>query len=836
MKMINKVVRLHLKRLYQVENIGKTHSKIIGLFHNLSVTVSLSKTNKTKNGKAMNTHKKKLENVAQTPKKVKPVQMKVPSTVNIVVIGTGGPGTSHSLLVTTETSRYMFNCGEGTQRLAAMSKGLRAAAFAKLSGLENIFITHKSWENTGGLLGLSMTLESQLNPESKVFMTKKPEGQSQKHTVSSRPAQITIYGPPGVEKIALMARKFAESANLDIVKSEGAYNDAALSVQPLPFFEDLKHESLEQESEPVVKKAKSNELDLPENSIAYAYLCQPKPALGKINVEKCLDAGITIGPMVGKLQRGESVTLDDGTIVKPEQVIDEVQTEKRPFLVIQCPSLKFMQSLNAQEEISSRMASSGEESFALVIHMSPDDVYRSEEYQAWMKRFSGETKHLILNRSAEQADLIRVRTHQAMLNLVSQEVFPVLPSSSAGPSNGTKDINNESRLFALSGIHYVYRGKGLGFQFSSDDFDHAEIQKACEDDVLKEQLAELKQIETNRISHGNDTSSSQSCYPDIVFLGTGSSEPNRIRGQSCIVIQLSEDTVIILDCGEDSYGQLHRFYGEEEAKKILQKVKAIFVSHMHGDHHLGLFTLLKERRNAFAVDNMPFTPVLLMAPIQMRRWLRFYHNEMESLTHLLRFVKHQENLKTFPDDFDMQIATSEDVKQELHLEEYKPVDVHHCKNAFGLALKCRTGCKLVYSGDTRPCENLVLAGMDCDILIHEATHEDALIAHAKVSKHSTFSEAMDVGSRMRAKHVILTHFSQRYPHMVPFFDLQLPENVGIAFDNMQVNPKTLDMLPRLIPPLTTLFSEKLQHLEIKRIKRTREQAENQTQQVELSAS
>ena len=49
---------------------------------------------------------------------------------------------------------------------------------------------------------------------------------------------------------------------------------------------------------------------------------------------------------------------------------------------------------------------------------------------------------------------------------------------------------------------------------------------------------------------------------------------------------LSKDTVIILDCGEDSYGQLHRFYGREEAKRILQKVKAIFVSHMHGDHHL----------------------------------------------------------------------------------------------------------------------------------------------------------------------------------------------------------------------------------------------------------
>ena len=36
--------------------------------------------------------------------------------------------------------------------------------------------------------------------------------------------------------------------------------------------------------------------------------------------------------MVGKLQRGECVTLEDGTVVRPEQVLDEVHTEKRPFL------------------------------------------------------------------------------------------------------------------------------------------------------------------------------------------------------------------------------------------------------------------------------------------------------------------------------------------------------------------------------------------------------------------------------------------------------------------------------------------------------------------------
>ncbi|RUS77424.1 hypothetical protein EGW08_014802 [Elysia chlorotica] len=848
--MMNNVTFTHLKLLYkpnvvsqylpislrQLEEGLNKYSKTVRCFHEWTV----SKSKKSKNQKIVSTmQKRKAEKVPVVAKKMKPSQMKVPSTINIVVIGTGGPGTSHSLLVTTETARYMFNCGEGTQRLAAMSKGLRAAAYAKLSGLENIFITHKSWENTGGLLGLSMTLESQLNPESKVYMSKKKEEQALKVATSARPARITIHGPPGVEKIALMARKFAESANLDIVKAKGVFSDAALSVQAIPFYEDQKGGSEEeQEIEPGGKKVKQNEQALSETSVAYAYLCQPKPVMGKINVEKCLDAGITIGPMVGKLQRGETVTLDDGTVVRPEQVLDVVDTEKRPFLVIECPNLGFLSSLYANKRLSSHMSDSGEDSFALVVHMSPAEVFSSEQYQTWMRRFPSTTKHLVLNRSAEEADLTRVRTHQAMLNLVSQDVFPLLPVAAATSPNETRDISSENVVLACSGMHYVYRGKEIGFQCSPDDFDPVETQKTClEDSELREQLERLSQTTPGNNHHQSATASNgtQLQYPSMVFLGTGSSEPNRIRGQSCIVVRLSEDTVIILDCGEDSFGQLHRFYGGTEATRILQKVKAIFVSHMHGDHHLGLFTLLKEREKAFAVDNKPFTPVLLMAPIQMRRWLKFYHQEMEGLSHMLRFVKHQADLKTFVDDFHLPAATFDDVMQELHLDEYKPVPVDHCNNAFGMVLKQTGGWKIVFSGDTRPCDNLVQAGMDCDVLIHEATHEDALIAHAKVSKHSTFSEAMDVGSRMKARHMILTHFSQRYPHMVPFFDMELPKNMGIAFDNMQVCPRTLESLPRLIAPLTTLFSEKLQYLEIRRIKRTREQAEKQLSENQLEA-
>jgi ribonuclease BN (tRNA processing enzyme) len=55
-------------------------------------------------------------------------------------------------------NRYLFNCGEGTQRLAHEHK-------MKLSKLEHIFVTYPSWENIGGLPGVALTIQDVGVPE-----------------------------------------------------------------------------------------------------------------------------------------------------------------------------------------------------------------------------------------------------------------------------------------------------------------------------------------------------------------------------------------------------------------------------------------------------------------------------------------------------------------------------------------------------------------------------------------------------------------------------------------------------------------------------------------------
>ena len=73
--------------------------------------------------------------------------------------------------------------------------------------------------------------------------------------------------------------------------------------------------------------------------------------------------------------------------------------------------------------------------------------------------------------------------------------------------------------------------------------------------------------------------------------------------------------------------------------------------------------------------------------------------------------------------------------------------------------------------------------------------------------HTTFTEAVEVAKNMKAKHTIMTHFSQRYAKCVTLDEFEDHENVGVAFDFLSVNPKTIKAIHKTYPALKLVYKE-----------------------------
>ena len=76
------------------------------------------------------------------------------------VIGNGAPGCSKSLYLHTDHNRYLFNCGETSQKVITEYVGSNS-----LSQLTNIFVTSKTWNNIGGLPGMCLSIRGAGSPD-----------------------------------------------------------------------------------------------------------------------------------------------------------------------------------------------------------------------------------------------------------------------------------------------------------------------------------------------------------------------------------------------------------------------------------------------------------------------------------------------------------------------------------------------------------------------------------------------------------------------------------------------------------------------------------------------
>jgi ribonuclease Z len=262
----------------------------------------------------------------------------------------------------------------------------------------------------------------------------------------------------------------------------------------------------------------------------------------------------------------------------------------------------------------------------------------------------------------------------------------------------------------------------------------------------------------------------------LFFAGTAGSVPTARRGLPATLMRRGGDR-LLFDCGEGTQRQLLRTVG-------LPDMQAVFLTHHHADHWLGLPGMLKsfelrDRQAPLTVYGPPGTVALMRAMRIVYGRLRYpfevvdlepgdavahdgYEVAAFNVRHRGRAFGYAIVEEPRPGRFDAELATRLGVEfgpDFGRLQRGEVVDGVHPEQVVGPE---RPGRKLVLSGDTGPCEMLGVAAHEADVLVHEATFTDEEHERALQTGHSTARQAAELAREADVRLLVLTHLSTRY--------------------------------------------------------------------------
>ena len=298
---------------------------------------------------------------------------------------------------------------------------------------------------------------------------------------------------------------------------------------------------------------------------------------------------------------------------------------------------------------------------------------------------------------------------------------------------------------------------------------------------------------------------------ELIFLGTSSAIPTNHRNHSAIAIK-SFGEIMLFDCGEGTQRQMSR------ARLSPMKVDKIFITHFHGDHFLGLPGMVQSM--AFRGRKEPlhiFGPKGLLEIVEMIKKLGYFTMSFEICVHEIPdgiTENYEGSTKLNETESNAKEGLNERVFNEIKILEEEEYIITCCKaehsvpnlaycisekrapkflkeKALQFGIKPgpdfgklqqgtpvqignkvinpkevlgeeRQGRKIVYSGDTRPCEQMIKFATDATVLIHESTFDTQNEDKAYETGHSTAAKAAEIADKANVKKLILTHISTRY--------------------------------------------------------------------------
>jgi len=296
----------------------------------------------------------------------------------------------------------------------------------------------------------------------------------------------------------------------------------------------------------------------------------------------------------------------------------------------------------------------------------------------------------------------------------------------------------------------------------------------------------------------------------VIFLGTAASIPTVARALPSVVVKRKNE-ILMFDCGEGVQRQMI------QARVGFHKKMKVFVSHMHGDHVLGLPGLLQTMSLLDRTQKLEvYGPVGIKAFIDgIERTVQFvltfpieiheiedkgvvceereYYVQAVQTDHVIPCLAYALVEKPRPGRFNPEKASALGIPEGPLWSKLQHGE--NVRTAKGVLIRPeqvvgtpRPGIKIVYSGDTKPTKSLIRLAENADLLIHEATLDDGLLDRAQEDGHSTPSQAAETAKNAKAKRLILTHLSSRYKSAQPLLEQakKIFPNADVAEDFMKI--------------------------------------------------
>lgn len=530
---------------------------------------------------------------------------------------------------------------------------------------------------------------------------------------------------------------------------------------------------------------------------AMSYIIRNHIQRGKFRADQAKKLGVE-REMFSKLAAGQSVQNSKGETITPDMVLEP----SRPgggFAVVDLPDPSYIDNLLARPEWNEPKVIDGVGGIVWICGRGVADNPRVVDF---MKRFD-KIQHVISSPEYCTNDIALDSSATSTIRLAKVD-----PERYHVPVHDARKDSSVRNTLPLENMRVAERGQILQLEPTFDfqqtsvvpPLDISTVEDEMSNEVIEEAVLAQKTLHQMAMEDDLWKRSLPIQDAEITTLGTGSALPSKYRNVSSTLVRVPGWGSLLLDCGENTLGQLKRTFPPVELKQILQDLRLIFISHMHADHHLGTVGVIKawydEVHSSQPIElpgsetEIPslFEPeqkrLAVISEPAMLEWLAEYaavedygYSRLAPLnisparpyppgwnaSKLNWFIPPTELSRLSSDSARMARVERNTVPASvLGLDDVQAVLVTHCHGARAVSITWPNGFKVSYSGDCRPSKNFSKIGKGTTVCIHEATFDDELLGDAKAKNHSTTSEALGVAQNMGAKACVLTHFSQRY--------------------------------------------------------------------------